>query len=245
MMFVRYLDRRFYPEVGDNWDDRLFRAFILRRIKADHTVLDIGAGAGIIPDMNMRGQAARVCGIDPDPRVLQNPYLDEGAVGVGEHLPYPDATFDVVFCDNVVEHLTDPERVFAEIFRVLRPGGRFLFKTPNRRHYMPVLAQATPDWFHKFYNRIRGREAEDTFPTVYAANTPEAVREFAGKTGFVPGEIVLTESRPEYLRITAPTYLFGIAWERAVNAFEGLARFRILLIGELIKPDIVAVGANA
>ena len=81
--------------------------------------------------MNFRGHARRLCGIDPDPRVAANPYLDEGQVGVGESIPYPDASFDVVFADNVLEHLPDPAAVFAAVTRVLRPGGVFLGKTPN------------------------------------------------------------------------------------------------------------------
>ena len=244
-MLVSRLDRRFYPGVESHWDDRLFREFILRRLRPTDEILDVGAGAGIIPEMNFRGRVARVCGIDPDPRVATNPHLDESAVGFGEDLPYADGRFDVVFCDNVLEHLTQPDRVFAEILRVLRPGGRFLFKTPNRRHYMPLIARMTPDAFHRFYNALRGRDAEDTFPTVYKANTPEAIQRLASTVGFQVGEIVLSESRPEYLRLTALTYVAGIAWERTVNAFDALARYRILLIGELIKPDIAAADRAA
>ena len=54
---------------------------------------------------------------------FQQPYLDEGRDGVGESIPYPDASFDLVFADNVLDHLPDPARVFAEVARVLR-GGR-------------------------------------------------------------------------------------------------------------------------
>jgi hypothetical protein len=50
--------------------------------------------------MEFRGLAARFCGVDPDERVLENPYLDDARVGVGEAIPYEDATFDGVFSDS-------------------------------------------------------------------------------------------------------------------------------------------------
>ena len=77
------------------------------------------------------------------------------------------ATFDRVFADNVLEHLPDRLTVFREIARVLKPGGVFLFKTPNKTHDMPTLARLTPHRFHPFVNRIRGRAETDAFPTRY------------------------------------------------------------------------------
>jgi 2-polyprenyl-6-hydroxyphenyl methylase/3-demethylubiquinone-9 3-methyltransferase len=54
------------------------------------------------------------------------------AVGVGEALPYADGAFDAVVCVDVLEHVADLDRVLAEVARVLRPGGWFLFDTINR-----------------------------------------------------------------------------------------------------------------
>ena len=105
-------------------------------------MLDLGAGAGIVPEMNFKGHARRVCGVDPDPRVADNPHLDEGREGVGESIPYPDASFDVVVSDNVFEHLDNPLAVFREVHRVLRPGGLLLAKTPNRWHYVAIGARS-------------------------------------------------------------------------------------------------------
>jgi len=53
-------------------------------------------------------------------------------VGSGEALPYSDVTFDAVVCVYVLEHVADLQRVLAEVSRVLRPGGIFLFDTINR-----------------------------------------------------------------------------------------------------------------
>jgi SAM-dependent methyltransferase len=50
----------------------------------------------------------------------------------GRKLPFPDARFAAVVSVQSIEHVPDPERVLAEVVRVLRPGGTALFATPNR-----------------------------------------------------------------------------------------------------------------
>lgn len=233
---VRWLDRWWYPAHADHWDDKLLRQRILGIVTREHVILDLGAGAGIVREMNFKGLVARVSGIDPDPRVKVNPHLDEGRVGVGDALPWPDKTFDVVFCDNVLEHLPDPQAVFLEVYRVLKPGGTFIAKTPNAWHYMPLIARLTPTSFHRFVNRLRGRDSVDTFPTLYRANTAGAVRRLAKASGLREVSIERIEGRPEYLRMTAATYVFGWAYERVVNSGAWLERFRILLLVTLAKP---------
>lgn len=236
MKLVSKIDQRFYPGIGHNWDDYILRRRILSLINQETEMLDLGAGAGIVDAMNFRGAVKRVCGVDLDRRVEQNPFLDEGRVANAGQIPYPDESFDVVFADNVMEHLEDPSQVLTEVRRVLRSGGRLLFKTPNKNHYMPIIARLTPHRFHQFVNRLRGRAEVDTFPTLYRANTPHDVHALANQAGFVVRSIELIESRPEYLRVTVPSYIFGIAYERLVNFFPKLARFRILMIADLEKP---------
>lgn len=235
MSLIEWLDQTFYDGYSKNWDDKLFRQRILTHLSPSSTILDLGAGAGIVKEMDFRGRAQRICGVDLDPRVVENPMLDEGKLADAGKIPYPDDNFDVVFADNVVEHLDDPTLVFREVARVLKPDGVFLFKTPNRSHYMPTIARSTPHWFHQAFNRRRGRLETDTFPTRYRANGAKAISAVAGRSGLEVDSVELIEGRPEYLRVTVPTYLIGIAYERLVNLSSLLAPFRILLIAQLRK----------
>jgi SAM-dependent methyltransferase len=233
---VRWMDQFWYPGYQQNWDDLLFRERILTTLRPESIVLDVGAGAGLVKQMNFRGLVNRVCGVDLDPRVTANPMLDEGRVADVNVIPYGDSIFDTVFADNVLEHLEDPLKVFQEVARVLKSGGVFLFKTPNKWHDMPTIARLTPHRFHQYVNRLRGREEADTFPTLYRANTVRTVNLLAAASGMCVERLDRIEGRPEYLRMNALTYLFGAGYERLVNASGALASLRILLVGALRKP---------
>lgn len=233
---ITALDYLLYTNYSNNWDDTLLRNAILAELDDSQTVLNLGAGAGILPQTRFRGHVARLCGIDPDPRVLSNADLDEAKLGVGEAIPYPDNSFDLVFANNVLEHLKQPEVVLHEVARVLKPGGLFVAKTPNRWHYVPAISKLTPHVFHKWLNQLRGRAGEDTFPTYYRANSAGAIRRLAKSNGLVVHQLRLVEGRPEYLRFSVPTYLVGWLYERLVNLIPGLSTFRVVLICTLQKP---------
>lgn len=227
---------RFYSQFRDEWDNELFRKAVLNSLRSDSIVLDLGAGAGIVSSMNLKGSSAKVCGIDLDNRVLKNPYLDEAKIADISDIPYEDNTFDLVVSHNVLEHVEFPEKVFNEVNRVLKKGGKFIFKTPNKWHYMPLISMATPHWFHQLAMKwIVGRDEEDTFPTFYRINSGKSINNLAVKSGFEQVKIELVEGRPEYLRKYLLTYFFGFLYERLVNSTHFLRNFRILIIGHLIK----------
>ena len=75
-------------------------------------------------------------------------------VGAGERLPQPSASFDTVVCVDVLEHVSDLGAVIAEIGRVLRPGGLFLFDTINRN---PIAAFAVVTIAERLLERLRPR----------------------------------------------------------------------------------------
>jgi SAM-dependent methyltransferase len=232
---VEFLNRIFYKNLTDNWDHKIFRDEILRHIDHDCILLDLGAGSGIFRGINFKGLVKKVYGIDPDPRVLQNPHLDEAFVGNGESMPvFADAQFDVVISCNVLEHLREPIPFFQEVNRVLKPGGLFITKTPNQFHYVPFIARITPDWFHKLFLRIYGITEQDSFPTYYRVNSKQAQIWVARKAGFEVDDIRRYEGRPEYLRSNSILYILGIFYERMVNLLH-LDCLKVVMISRFRK----------
>ena len=235
MMTIKQLEQKFYPELKDNWDDEIFRNIILGHLESDMTMLDLGAGAGIVKQMNFKNLCKKVVGLDPDKAILSNPYLDEAVLGFGENVPYPDEFFDIIISDNVWEHVCNPNEFLPEVRRVLRKGGLYLAKTPNKYHYMTFIAMNTPHWFHKFYNLLRGRSHEDTFPTYYRLNSRFDINKWARKVGFEISFFKTYEGRPEYLKILSLLYLLGVLYERVVNCSKLLEKFRIVCVVVLKK----------
>lgn len=201
-----WLDRRLYPDFGDYWDDRMFRDNLLGWLDTTSQVLDFGCGVGGLRDIfDFRDRAGKVAGVDVDPAAKSNPFLhDFRLIESDGRIPYPDETFDLVYSVNVLEHVRDPESCFREVRRVLKSGGRFMAKTPNFWHYVPLIASMTPNSFHIFINRVRGRSDEHTFPTAYRCNTPGAIERLSSRAGFNLRELQLVEGRPEYLRFAPP-----------------------------------------
>lgn len=230
-MLQKSLDEWFYPNYSNNWDDRNFRKKLLEHFSNNSICLDYGAGRGNVEYMRFNNVVAKVCGVDVDKAVMDNPYLhDAKIIDINNSIiPYEDDYFDFVYSDNVMEHVDNPNIIFEEIKRVLKPGGIFFVKTPNKLHYMPLIARFTPTWFHKFYNKKRGREEIDTFPTRYTCNTENTVRSLAQNHEFDILKIDLWEGRPEYLRIFSITYILGILYERIVNNIDLLKKFRVVL----------------
>ena len=233
---IDWLDRFLYPGFSDHWDDWLFRREILNHLGSSTVLLDLGAGAGILPQMDFRDHAGLVCGMDIEPSILGNPFLHEARVGSVEQLSWADNTFDVVISNNVLEHLSRPATVFAEVRRVLKPGGMFLAKTPSSLHYVALLARCTPHRFHQWFNERRGRAAKDTFPTLYRANSVGRIRRYCLSAGLLVEDVRRIEGRPEYLRFSVPSYLIGVLYERVVNSTRSLSSFRAVLIAVMSKP---------
>jgi arsenite methyltransferase len=109
--------------------------WLLGDIEPGSVVLDLGCGAGtdLLIAAQMVGPDGRVIGVDMTPGMLERAAVSARAMGLEsvelhesliETLPLEDASVDVVISNGVIDLVPDKDAVFAEIDRVLRPGGR-------------------------------------------------------------------------------------------------------------------------
>lgn len=111
-------------------------------------VLDVGCGAGTDLVRFARG-GARVTGVDISSSAIELARANFAHQGLeadlretdGEHLPFPDATFDLVYAHGVVQYTVDPRRLIEECRRVLKPGGTAIFQVYNRISWLNALSK--------------------------------------------------------------------------------------------------------
>jgi arsenite methyltransferase len=105
------------------------------RLAEGERVLDLGSGAGTdsLIASQMVGSRGSVTGIDMTPAMLEKARAAAAEIGAtnvefveseAEQLPFADETFDVVISNGVIDLIPDKDAVFAELYRVLTPGGR-------------------------------------------------------------------------------------------------------------------------
>lgn len=166
---------------------------IERVLKPGMRWLELGCGHQIVPRFAAPLERQRTwveaaglfVGVDDDPGMLAHPLLRLRARALGGTLPFRAGSFDLVSANNVAEHLPDPRMVFADVRRVLAPGGKFVFHTPNYLYYLMAIASFVPARLKNWLIlKLERRPAEDVFPAFYRINTERRIRELAREVGF-------------------------------------------------------------
>lgn len=224
-----------YKALHPGWQTsgEVYESFVRRasRGAAGCYWLDVGCGRGGI--VELLGDQARLCaGADLDLASLREhraPHTCRMAAPM-EALPFAGESFDLVTCSWVLEHLADPRRAFAQVARVLAPGGHWVFLTPNTRSLVTFANRLIhPRLQAWLVRRLYARDEADTFPVQYRANTPTRIERLAREAGLRCVETRL---------VGDPTYL---AFNDALFALSSLLEritppgFRVHIVGDWAK----------
>jgi SAM-dependent methyltransferase len=131
---------RAYAARGNPWIEAYHRARLLqvRRLLRGVTglVADVGAGHSLLAAAGPMPFRLVACDLDTEAvRSMQDRGI-AAVVASAQHVPFSARQFDAVFAGEIIEHLAEPHAALREWVRLLRPGGRLVVTTPNRRHLL-------------------------------------------------------------------------------------------------------------
>ena len=203
-------------------DWQAYHRLISRRLKPGLTVLDVGCGRGeIAPFPWEPAPKVELIGADVDPGAAANP-ASTRFVRLPPTGRWPKETVgvDLVLARYVLEHVESPLEFLRNLRRALKPGGEFLFLTPNVRHPAMAVSRVLPTALkRRVLARIGHADPADVFPSFYRMNTPSALTRLAAQTGFRVLEQETREYAPcGYLQFSAAGRTLARAYQRGLIA---------------------------
>jgi len=211
---------------------------VRRRLSPQHTLFEIGCGRTAPLLRHFQGDAARLWGIDlvdfradDLPEGIEIHQADAASTGL------EDDSVDLAYSRAVMEHIVDADAVFAEVSRILRPGGSYVFLTPSLWDYASLVSMAVPNRFHPTIVRLtEGRAEEDVFPAHYQCNTRGAVLRLCGAHGLESESVRFLSQYPCYFQFNPALFLVAAAYEKLTCAFELLSPLRGWMLAVVTKP---------
>jgi|HubBroStandDraft_6_1064221.scaffolds.fasta_scaffold00099_22 SAM-dependent methyltransferase len=239
---VRELRARLFAGTPTDWE--AYHKLIADRLLPGMAVLDVGCGKGRISPFPWSDyQDKYLVGIDPDPAAAQNPNLDRLIVLRDRRdyqtWPLDGQTFDLVIGRYVVEHVDSPSEFLCNVRRALKPGGQFIFLTPNLFHPAMLVSRLLP---HSIKERIlettrKGLDAGDVFPTWYRMNTSRALRHQAQEHSLHVKRLDVRECQPVgYLDFSVPTFWAAYVYYRVMKWSHLDRWFGSNIIGIMERP---------
>lgn len=236
-----WLERRIHPAL--RYSQIHYRDLLYLRIFKDCEWLDLGCGHQMFgswmtkEEEELSARSARLVGIDRDFKALkENRGIHHAVFGDVSALPFASGSFDVVTANMVVEHLDRPTKVLESVRRVLRPGGLFIFHTPNRNSMPATIARMMPQALKNLLALVLEERAEkDVFPTHYEMNTEAAICAYASSAGFRVREI-RSVSTTAVSALLFPLCVFELGYLRMLEA-PSLAGLRTNLIAVLERDE--------
>ena len=214
----------------------IFEREVETSLKPWHTLLDAGCGRTAPVLDKYRKMASRLIGVDLvefDPMVKEIELYHCNLATI----PIEDNCVDIVMARSVMEHITDPALVYREMYRVLKPGGQFVFLTANLWDYASIIASIIPNRYHPWIvSKTEGREEHDVFPIAYRTNTRGAVEKWAKQSGFEINSFRYLGQYPSYFMFNGILFLLATGYEKLISRIPALNFLQGWIFVTLRKP---------
>lgn len=212
------------------------------RIETGQAVLDVACGTGFVARAaaGKVGPSGRIVGVDINRPMLElagatSPGIEWREAGA-DRLPFPDATFDAVLCQQGLQFFPDPKTAMAEAARVTRPGGRVaatVWLPVERSDYMAAQFRAV--------DALLGPEGSASFLDAFSCTEADVTAAFrsAGLSEIEATEVV-AEVRLPALSEFFPGQLGALPWGAAIAAAhpDGVERATAIVVDLLdLDPD--------
>ena len=224
---------------GKSWIHpyRIYESRISNLLKPNSVILDAGCGRRFTTLRKFAGVSKHIFGLD----------ICKFACSDKTHLPnlinanlteiaFKNGVFDLVISRSVLEHIEKPTKVCEEIYRVLKPGGQYIFLTPNLFDYNTILSKIIPNRLHsKIVRVVEGRDEKDTFPTYYRLNSEKRIKEIVRQVGFKSYRLEYLGQYPSYFLFNPVLFLTGSLYDKLICKAKIFAKLRGWILGVLEK----------
>jgi SAM-dependent methyltransferase len=201
--------------------EEAFRRFVT----PDKRAIDVGCGDGIRGGSYLREHGRRYVGVDIGPGAIERARangFDARQIETAEKLPFDDASFDLVCCSEVLEHLLRPDLAVREMARVLAPGGVMILTVPNVAYWrwrLGMLIGGT--WNPLGDDESLERPWRDPHIRFF---TPTTLAAMLGECGLVDLEVTGHGGAPRRLPARSQALYDGLAERRFSSALAWTLR---------------------
>ena len=223
----------------------IYEEILKEYFQSNYVWLDLGCGHQLLPpwrheeEKNLVKKIKTIIGLDYDfNSLLKHRTVNNRIRGDISMLPFFDNSFDLITSNMVFEHIKYPEVQLKEIFRILKPGGKLIFHTPNTLGYSTFIAWLIPEMIKsKLVFLLQGRIEEDVFPAYYKINSKSKIEKIAKLVGFNIKNIKMICSSANFV-IIPPIVILELLIIRLLMT-KVLKNLRTNIIAILEKPDII------